>query len=189
MKGLEELKKEIEIKFGRQLMTPVDFDELYLSIKKNVTAPVSVSSLKRLWGYVKYDHNPRRHLLNSLSQYLGYNDWIDFMNSDKISDTSGFLNENVIESDKLKPGVILEVGWAPNRVCELSYLGGGMYEVVKAENSKIIEGDKFICHIFALGEPMMCATLIRNGRLLAEGYVAAGRRGLNALKIKKRKEE
>ena len=184
MKDLRKLKEEIAVKFGKGITTPANFDALSFEISKTTGKDISVSTLKRIWGYVKYPHEPRHEILSILSQYIGYKDWNDYINSEGISDTSHFLNKELVESGKLKGGEIIQVAWAPNRVCEFRYLGDNRFEVVEARNSKIQKGDTFLCRIIAKGEPLMCSNIIRNGRIAAEGYVAARSRGLHELKIK-----
>lgn len=48
---IEELKKYIQKKFGKQLKTTTDFEEFSLHIGKTDSS-VSASTLKRLFGYV-----------------------------------------------------------------------------------------------------------------------------------------
>lgn len=184
MKDLSKLKKEIELKFGRVLKTPYNFDSLSLEIKKETGKEISLSTLKRIWGYVKYEHQPRQEILSILSQYLGYKDWSDFIKSEEGSDSSDFFSTGTITSQNLIGGEVIEIKWAPNRYCELQYLGGSKFKVIKSQNSKIKGGDEFKCNVIAKGEPMMCSSIFRGGELLSEGYIAAKRRGLHFVEIK-----
>lgn len=183
MEELNKLKKEIELKFGRQIESPSNFDALSLDIKKTTGKEISVSTLKRVWGYVKYDSKPRREILSLLSQYLGFTDWQDFLNSDKITDVSDFFNKDIIVSKNLTSGDILELNWAPNRKCELKYIGKDKFVVLKSENSKLQSDDIINCSIFAKGEPMLCSSIERNEKIIAEGYIAARIRGLQSIKL------
>ena len=184
MKDLRKLKEEIAMKFGKDIATPANFDALSLDISKTIGKDISVSTLKRIWGYVKYSHEPRYEILSILSQYIGYKDWNDYFNSDGVSDTSTFLNKETVVTNHLKGGEIIHVSWAPNRICKFKYLGDNRFEVVEARNSKIQKGDTFLCQIIAKGEPLLCSRIIREGEEVAEGYVAARSRGLHELKIK-----
>lgn len=184
MKDISNLKEEIELKFGRRISTPSVFDSLLLDIKKDTGKELSLSTLKRIWGYVEYPHRPRLDTLSILSQYLGYKDWKDYISSHSPTDFSDFLNKDIIESKKLKVGEVIQISWAPNRICILQYLGDLRYEVKSALNSKIKDGDIFSCSIIAKGEPLMCSSIVRNGQPLAECYIAARSRGLNKVSIK-----
>lgn len=184
MNDLAKLKADVELKFGREINTPSAFDSLFLEIKKDTGKEVSVSTLKRVWGYVRYDHHPRHEILSILSKYLGFKDWNDYLASNSVLDSSAFLTKDVIESRNLKEGDRILIGWAPNRACELKYLGNSFFEVVKAQNSKIRDGDTFSCSVMAKGEPLMCCSIKRDGKLIGECYIAAKSRGLNKLAIK-----
>lgn len=184
MNDLAKLKEDVELKFGREISTPSAFDSLSLEIKKDTGKEVSVSTLKRIWGYVRYDHQPRYEILSILSKYLGFKDWKDYVASNPFLDSSAFLAKNVIESRNLKVGEHVLIGWAPNRNCELKYLGNSLFEVVKALNSKIMDGDTVSCSVMAKGEPLMCSYIKRDGKLMGECYIAAKNRGLNKLAIK-----
>ena len=184
MKDISNLKEEIELKFGRRISTPAVFDSLYLDIKKETGKEISVSTLKRIWGYVDYPHEPRLEILSVLSQYLGYKDWKDYSSSTTATDFSDFLNKDFIDTKKLEGGEIIQISWAPNRTCTLKYLGNYLYEVLNALNSKIKKGDRFSCSIIAKGEPLMCSSILREGQPYAECYIAAKNRGLSQVSIK-----
>lgn len=184
MKSIADLKEAIELKFGRSITTPSVFDSLYLEIKKETGKEISVSTLKRIWGYVIYPHAPRLEILSILSQYLGFRDWKDFTSSNNAIDYSDFLTEDLIESERLIGGEIIQIAWAPDRICSLKYIGNSKYEVEMALNSKIQKGDILSCSIIAKGEPLMCSSILRDGLPFAECYIAAKNRGLNQVLIK-----
>lgn len=75
---IEELKKYIQKKFGKQLKTTTDFEEFSLHIGK-ADSSVSASTLKRLFGYVGDSHKPRVQTLNLLAKYIGYYDFDTFV--------------------------------------------------------------------------------------------------------------
>jgi hypothetical protein len=58
--------------------TNQDFVILSEKIQERTGAPVSHVTLKRVWGKVKYDSLPNTHTLNTLVQFLGYENWRDF---------------------------------------------------------------------------------------------------------------
>lgn len=180
---ITKLRNEIELKFGRKIASPSDFDALYLAIKKETGKELSVSTLKRIWEYVKTDSTPRFESLSILARYLGFLDWKDFVNSDKISDSSDFLDSDIIESKNLKEGDVVRLNWAPNRECELICLGKDRFKVLNASNSKLQKEDIINCSIFAQGEPLLCSEIERANKIIAEGYIAARRRGIQSIKL------
>ena len=75
---IENLKREIGLKFGRTIESAADFDLLSIAIKQISSETISASTLKRIFGYVKYDAEPSATTLSILSRYVGYAGWSDF---------------------------------------------------------------------------------------------------------------
>lgn len=55
-----------------------DFLQLSELIREQTGVTVSHVTLKRIWGKVKYESLPNTHTLNTLVQFLGYENWRDF---------------------------------------------------------------------------------------------------------------
>lgn len=55
-----------------------DFEQLSDLIQAKTGAYLSVTTLKRVWGKVRYDSSPTTNTLNVLVQYLGYSNWHNF---------------------------------------------------------------------------------------------------------------
>lgn len=75
---LDRLKEEVETFVGRTVNTPKDFVFLSKLIKEHMKESISVSTLKRMWGYVSYTSKPSMYNLNLLSRMVGYRDWNNF---------------------------------------------------------------------------------------------------------------
>ncbi len=58
--------------------TNQDFVILSEKIQERTGAALSHITLKRVWGKVKYDSLPTTHTLDTLVQFLGYENWRDF---------------------------------------------------------------------------------------------------------------
>ncbi|TYA71960.1 hypothetical protein [Seonamhaeicola marinus] len=57
------------------------FLELSEKIKDDTSVLLSVTTLKRVWGKVKYNSAPSISTLNTLAQFAGYTNWRDFKGS------------------------------------------------------------------------------------------------------------
>lgn len=66
------------------MSTPKDFDYLRNCIYEDCHEMVSISTLKRLWGYNRYDNTPRKSSLNPIARYVGFRDWDDFLQHDSV---------------------------------------------------------------------------------------------------------
>ncbi len=184
---IKELLKRVENQFGEDLRTPGDFYSLTRTIYQNLKVSISLSTLKRLWGYVSYTSRPRLTTLNILSRYVGYRDFCAFCEALQKEDItqSEFLSSPHIEVAELALGTKLEVAWEPNRYLLLIYLGDTRFQVVEARNSKILPGDEFCATQFIKGLPLFLTDFRREGE---KGKMfLAGKEGgltlLNTLKI------
>lgn len=55
-----------------------DFEKLSIEIQEVTTVVLSVTTLKRLWGKLKYTNVPTATTLNTLAKFAGYQDWRTF---------------------------------------------------------------------------------------------------------------
>lgn len=78
---LTKAKKLIESKINwgdSDDWTNQDFVALSEKIQEQLNIPLSHVTLKRIWGKVKYDSLPNTHTLNTLVQFVGYENWREF---------------------------------------------------------------------------------------------------------------
>ena len=181
---IEELKSLVEKKFKRILSTTTDFEEFSIELKRKVSKEISSSTLKRIWGYVNDSHKTRKFTLDILANYIGHENFDSFVSWLKTSTryNSSFFNACQVLSSELNIGQQIEIGWRPNRVLRLRYLGSSKYEVIDAKNSKIRVGDRFVTGCFIKGQPLRLPFIER-----PEGntstFVAGRNSGLNMLII------
>lgn len=146
------LRRRIEEVFGRAVVAPKDYEELSDALKNKVSS----HTIKRLFGYIKSYDLIRFSTLNILAEYAGYASWNDFLQvlqrNSKVESTE--LHQEIIKSDDLSVGNIVDIAWLPDRVCRLRYLGDYQYEVVEAKNSKLKVGNTFSCRMFIKGETL-----------------------------------
>lgn len=76
------------------LWTNSDFELLSDKIFEKTTVRLSISTLKRIWGKVKYDNSPTAATLNALANFLDYASWRDF---ESENSNKGAVN-TVVES-------------------------------------------------------------------------------------------
>lgn len=181
---IEELKELIEQKYGKSLSTTTDYEEFSIYLKQKTSKNVSASTLKRLYGYVKDDHKPRNVTLDILAQYIGYKNYKDFTTWLKKStqfNSSFFMADQLISND-LQKGMELTIGWSPNRLLHLRYLGESTYEITASENSKLRVGDRFVTGCFIKEQPLFLPYIERDGKRTAP-FVAGRNGGLTILTI------
>ncbi len=173
------LCQAVEKACGFSVCTPSGFERLSAQVFEFQHATISVSTLKRIWGYAGLTTTPRRFTLDTLSRFVGYKDYEAFLKSNGVTTDSQsqlFLSD-ALTADKLSKGVKLELSWLPNRVCVVEHQGDGLFVVVSARNTKLHEGDTFKCHLFINHEPLYIDHLHR-GSLPPVRYVAGRQDGV-----------
>ena len=77
---LDRCRASVEQKLGwgdSGQWTNADFEGLSEKILAETGVSLSTSTLKRLWGRVKYDSTPQAATLNALARFVGYDDYRD----------------------------------------------------------------------------------------------------------------
>lgn len=189
MPELAFLLEEVESKYGRRIATTTDFESLSVVIEHQIGEMLSASTLKRLWGYVSLNPTPRIATLDILSRYVGHKNFKAFCESLKDSKAfvSTFFTAKYQTVAELVPGVIVTVGWAPNRLVRMNYLGDFQFEVLTSENSQLLQGDRFELSEIIIGYPLYISRILRGGEY-TPSYVAGRQDGISLLKVEAAKE-
>lgn len=179
---IQVLLMQVETHFG-SVSRSADFDNLSEDIQNATQELLSASTLKRLWGYVNYLSNPRLYTLDVLSRYIGYRDFGNFCEEihNDPEYVSGFLSEENLVADSLEAGSLVRIGWEPNRVVTLMYIGDNHFEVKDSQNASLRPGDRFVLPSIVKGFPMYIPYIERDGGRTTM-YVAGYRSGITLLK-------
>ncbi len=173
---LERLKKEVEKLVGRTVSSPKDFEFLHRQIAGCTHETVSVSTLKRIWGYVLCESKPSRFSLDVLSRMIGYPCWDAFTGGTEGGCASSrfFANSKLI-AGSLDVGDRVRLTWNPGRIVTIVYQGKDEFCVEESVNSKLSKGDTFFCPQFVTGETAYFSNLRHPGVDLCN--YAAGQSG------------
>ncbi len=155
----ERLKEEVEKVVGRKIKAPRDFDFLARQVAGYMGDTISVSTLKRMWGYVATQCKPSKFNLDLLSRMVGYLDWDSFVEGQDSPASSRFFIRSKLIADALYVGEEVKLTWYPGRVVTIKYLGNDSFEVVESVASKLAVGDTFTCHQFVDDEPLYLSNL------------------------------
>ena len=187
-KEIPELKfllSKVEQTYGRTIHTSTNFEALSVVIEHEIHERISATTLKRLWGYVSYNSSPTIATLDVLARYVGEPDFLHFCASIRKSDSSesGFFSSVRIAASDLETGTMLRIGWNPNRIVIIEYLGECRFRVCKNYNSSLREGDEFEASAFMQGFPLYIPRLLRNGEFIS--YIAGSVNGLTTVETVK----
>ena len=89
-KELEELLIKIKSKIGWEnpnKWSNYDFKKLSELIFEKTSTRMSTTTLKRVFGTVKYDSSPSHQTLNTLAQFIDFHDWRSFQNRTSKSES------------------------------------------------------------------------------------------------------
>lgn len=179
---IKSLRSDLEQRVGQQLQSPADFQLLIQQIWEKNHAVLSLSTIKRLWGYVESNGAPRLSTLNTLAQFLGFTDWNAYLVALEQrggTDSAMFTGEGIQTAD-LQAGDRIAVAWQPNRQCTFRYIGDNQFIVEESKNAKLQQGTTFSAARFMIGQPMYLDNI-----LLADStrtsYVAGKRNGLTSV--------
>lgn len=99
------LKEAVESKLGYDLNTPRDFESCRATVFDLLHENISVSTLKRMWGYVSQpnDYKPSIHTLDTLSQFVDYECFMTFCSACRENNSASkadirFLVESISDS-------------------------------------------------------------------------------------------
>ena len=160
---IEKLKTYIESMLGRKIEHPRDFKYLEGQIECYTAMKISVSTLKRLWGYVSCDSMPSSYMLDTLAQMVGFMGWKDFQKGSVNDDSSIRIMKRKLKVSALSYGDKVVVKWTPMRMMVAKYQGRDMFTVETSENCKLIAGDSFHCTFIIDGEPLYLTDVYHPG--------------------------
>ncbi|MBR2135693.1 MAG: hypothetical protein IJ855_05690 [Bacteroidales bacterium] len=180
------LKGKVEEIFGSCPQTHTHFQELISCIEVALKEHMSESTLERLWGYSTRENKRGTvslRTLDVLSKYCGFSGWEDFCASlrKRQLKESGFFEGETVLTISLKEGARLRIGWMPDRICVIRYLGDNLFEVESAENTSLEKGDYFKVLQFQKGRPLY----LEEFSSVAGSYVLGLEHGLTTLQVLK----
>lgn len=165
--------------------SPSEFSELCWHIQKRTGRTISLSSVKRLWGYVNYQGFPSVTTLNNLAQFNNYKSWAAFLLSDAVNtndDDSGFMAESVINADNLNNGDRILLTWNSEKSCEIEYISHQRFRVNRSTNIKLKAGDTFSLHTISIGLPIYITDIAR-GTDRIPAYIGAKKGGILSITL------
>ena len=178
---LQALIVAVEKRHGEPLRSTTGFERLSAEMTAVLGEGLGASTLKRLWGYIPGGTVPRLSTLNLLARYAGYPDFKTFRQKTPARDDSGYVAKGCcITSDELEVGDCLVLGWAPDRIVKLKYLGEDRFEVLSSEHSKLRPGDVFVQSCFFKGWPLYVPCIWRGGEATPP-FIAGKAHGLTLL--------
>ena len=175
------LRLKVEERFGSPLETHNSFIALTDAICAAIHEHLSESTLERLWGYSTRGADAiSLRTLDVLSRYVGNVSWQEFRSELKASspiESEEFAGNSIVAS-YLQPGQRLQLGWLPDRLITVQYLGVNRFVVLESLNSSLKPGDSFECLQIQACRPLYLDRFSRAGSEAESRYVVGERSGL-----------
>ncbi len=182
---IETLIRLIEKRLNHVLKTPRDFDELSLEIKIRQNETISISTIKRILGYVSDKHRPSHTTLSVLARFVGCRDWAHFKQclTENSAVTRLQPSGKLVQSSTLAPGDEVELHWEPHSHCRLTYEGYLLYRVAESANCCLTPGDTFKTQAIVEGQPIIATDVTLNQRSLM-AFVLGAEQGIAEVTVR-----
>ena len=150
---------------------------------------LSPTTLERVWGYsTRHYDTVSRRTLDVLARYIervSWDDYCDYLRREAGTE-SDFFTEGILDVSSLTVGTCLRLGWQPDRVCEVRYLGDYRFIVESVTNGSLRVGDTFSCLQFQRGKPLYMDCFEREGEPTGQSqrYAVGRENGLTMVEIK-----
>ena len=143
---IKALRNEVE-KIVGSINSHDKFGKLCELIETECKEHISITTLERLWGYsTRNASNISVRILDIVSRLVGAGSWDDFCTRQSANKESVlFESKETINCCCLKKGDRIRLGWLPDRMCVVEYLGDYRFVAISTENSGIRAGDTFRC--------------------------------------------
>ena len=177
------LRNAVEKHFGHPIESRTDFSLLAQEIERVTHDHIAENTLRRLWGKIAGYGTVFTRTLDVLCRYVGYEHWKTFCTeiqnsspreSDIVSKGTTIKVENLVSGDRIR------IGWLPDRICVVEYVGGRTFKAIDAKNSTLQVGDTFECSIMIKNYPLFVDNLVHGGEHCTR-YSIGLRNGLTTL--------
>lgn len=179
------LKQAVERTIDFPLSTHGDFLRLSAGIEITLREHMSESTLERLWGYsTRHYDTVSVRTLNVLARFVGYHSWVDFCTTSEktVAESELFIDKAICAAD-LNIGDKLRIGWPPDRICTIRYLGDNNFIAEETANSTMQSGDTFSCIQIQKGRPLHLDNFRKVGSTEKLRYVVGINTGLTILEV------
>ena len=171
------LRERVERRFGRRLQVHADFLALVAEIESAQRQHISETTLERVWGYSTRGYGRvSLRTLDVLARYAGCESWTDMC--EWLRSSGGVESETFscvsVRSCDLHAGDRLRIGWQPDRVCVVRYLGDNRFVAEECENAKMRVGATFSCLQFQLGRELVLDDFVNGDTASLHASLHAG---------------
>lgn len=135
------IQEKVEGRFGRPIRYAKDCEILSVNINAITGEKISCSTIKRLFGLIESENEPRLYTLDIVAQYLGYINYDHLLQ--EFNPNKNELSQSIesIASKDLKIGDTIRLKYAPNRFLTANYIDDSSFKVIESNDPKIVQDE------------------------------------------------
>jgi hypothetical protein len=138
------IQEKVEERFGKPIRYAKDCEILSASIHAFTGEKISCSTVKRLFGIIESDNEPRLYTLDIIAQYLGYINYDHLLQEFNPNKSDLGQSIETIASSDLKIGDIIRLKYAPNRFLAANYIEDCIFKIVESNDPKILQDELLV---------------------------------------------
>ena len=151
------IQEKVEERFGKPIRYAKDCEILSVSIHAFTGEKISCSTVKRLFGLIESDNEPRLYTLDILAQYLGYINYDNLLQ--EFNPNKNDLSQSIetIATKDLKVGDTIRIKYAPNRFLAANYLDDSIFKIVESNDPKILQDELLVFNNIGRNLPLFAS--------------------------------
>jgi hypothetical protein len=131
------IQEKVEERFGQPIRYAKDCEVLSVSIYAFTKQKVSCSTLKRLFGIIESNNEPRLYTLDILANYLGYMNYDQLLQEFNPGHASKNESVEALNAKDLRVGEIVRIRYTPNLSILLECVSEFNFSVIESNEPKI----------------------------------------------------
>lgn len=143
-----------------------DYETLANLIREKTSRPMGTTTIKRLFGYINDNRKTNEYTLNTISMFLGYASWSEYMQKASID---SFINydDNCLYIHKMNIGTMIDIEYLNRKVTfkVIGWKGQKALQVTQVKNGHLVEGDILIVNKISVGKNLEAEELYRGEKL------------------------
>jgi hypothetical protein len=138
------IRAKIEEKFGKPIRYAKDCEVLSTSVFAFTGERISCSTIKRLFGIIEADNEPRLYTLDVMAKYLGYINYDQLLSEFNPNRMLQSQDIETMQVSDLNFGDVIQFKYSPNTFVSVSYTEEAMFIVLESNDSKVQKNDVLV---------------------------------------------
>lgn len=154
--------EDVKEKSGLLFDKAGDYGILSSLIFNETGRSIGITTLKRLFYYIKDDRRASEYTMNTIALYVGYKSWEEYSASKNL-DSEWDFDDETIYVHALEEGTKISIQYLDRKVCftVVNHEGENHLKVVSTENSSLIVGDLLFVYRIRKGDILEAEKVIR----------------------------